>query len=578
MNGGLDASAREDAIKSVEMPPTIKNNPVIDHWEYLKSDPGLVKYVKANRHLFDNRIFPILFHYWFVFEGKREEAVKLIPSDQLLPIQAINKYTTPEFKDLLCRIIKGYMINKTGKEDYEITEDVVVTENIIRKFILDYEISAIVLKAVCALPMHFVFQRIQKISAENCITGNLSNMQEKKIRMLIMDCLFPVVHGHWRTVEINHFLNHPLFDVDIFVHPYAQLIDQITGIDLVDSFRYYHRHYPHLKDHNIIIFDPKFNKLNVMNRRIDGTKFNRHVHGHFLLTKKDHYDFRDYDIGYCIFLGVRNANAGIIKKRWWPSVCKIYPGGGYGYDKDRMNKHLIEMRDNGERAIATQAFITEHVNRFVQTLNVYGVPLVPPSSTFTNKVHNSRSNLNVCFTSLGFALKKGYEDYMSLVDLFAKRHRSSNIKFHIVGLKNVTSPLPNVVYHSVMAPQNLLEFYRTTIDVIASLPKIVNNCDPDGFPLGGEAMIQGCIPVLCDPYNCNSHFGFNENEALVMRKFDIAKIENFILNLYRDPAKRQLMSKNVAEKSRRLFGPEMQLLPVERFLLQIARDKKAIKQ
>src|SRR5438132_1632739 len=74
-------------------------------------------------------------------------------------------------------------------------------------------------------------------------------------------------------------------------------------------------------------------------------------------------------------------------------------------------------------------------------------------------------SLNLCFTSLGFHPKKGFDNYLSLAQFFLDHYRSLNITFHVIGLHGFenTYPKPNLIYHKIMPPDELFSFYLKEI-------------------------------------------------------------------------------------------------------------------
>ena len=394
----------------------------------------------------------------------------------------------------------------------------------------------------------------------------------RKIKLLIMDILFPMVHGLWRTTEINWFLAHPDFDTDVFVSFYQDdWIRQFVGDDIVTTFKRYYALYPHLNNYYIRIFNPKYNVLNQFNKGFDGTIFNGLANGDFLLTKHLDIQWSQYDAGYCIFLSTRSINTNLINLKLWPTISKIYPGGGYTYNEQSMIPFFKAMQDNQETAIVSQEFIAQTVAKYISKIvKVYGVPLIAPNTSFKPKSFTP-NKLDLCFTSIGFAPKKGFDRYLTLAQHFANNLTHLNIKFHVVGTKKSTFPTSpsNMNYHGVLTPDAVESLYLNTIDIIVAPLRVSG--DPDGFPIGGEAMIHGCIPIICDPHNSNSYY---QLPGLITPDFNLDQVTNFIVSLYSDINKRKSLSSAVSEKTQRLFSPDNQLIPVAQTItLDVIRFK-----
>lgn len=412
-----------------------------------------------------------------------------------------------------------------------------------------------------------------------------------KTKLLIVDIIFPCTIGNWRTSEIHFFLNNPNFVTDILVSPYFEGIERTTSRSLVDIFKEYYDTYPHLKGYNIFIFNKKRNAINQFNKStlsdgkiFDGTKFNGLIPGDYLFSKSENLTPSSYDVCYCIFMKSFASNIAAIDKYSWPVVCKVYPGGGYFGRCKGNDLNMLSLKVRNASAIVTQPFIYNHALDFLPRENVlpiYGVPTVdtldhPPYIPKALKPYQ----IDICFSSFGYNERKGMSSFIKLATYFSEHNDSSisdvKIYFHICGMVG-SSALKNLTYHGVKPIKELIIFYSETVDIFVSPNVYDNRKEPDGFPLGTEAMIQGCIPIICDPLNCNiglSKDMFNENDSLVMTSFDFQKSIAFIIDLCKDPAKRLQMSHRVAEKSRYLFGPEKQLHPVEKFLLSTARKRK----
>ena len=571
------------------MTPNILDYLVIDYPNYIKKFPVIQTYINNNKNYFNHSLLPLLFHYWFIFDEKKDNIVSLKPARELIKNINLDHYKTPIFRDF----VNAEYNTLFGIDG--ISPEIQITDNIIYKYYLD---------TLIMLPNNFdiahyrshhpqlsqlnEFEMIkhwltQITYQESLITKPLSRC---KTRLLIMDCLFPFIYGHWRIVEINYLLTHPDFDVDILINPYAHTANTSVNENMIISFQRYYKLYPHLDNYNILIFNPEFNVLNQFNKSIDGTQFNGQIDAQFLLTKKSMYDFRKYDVAYSIFLQVRNSNVQLIKQKWWPSVCKIYPGGGYFYDDRLTAPYLIEMNKYNETVIVTQEFIAKSVGRYVTNMKkIYGVPIVTSDMPYIEKSSLNKNKLDICFSSLGFHPKKGFNNYLALAQHFLDQHKNLDITFHVIGISSASTQaklLTNTIYHGIKTPNDLFAFYADTIDIIVSpIVALTESGDPDGFPLGSEAMVQGCIPILCDPHNANQQYGFNDTESLIMPIFDLNKTETFIISLYNDTHKRHAMSLSIANKSRYLLGPEKQLYPVVDILLNAVvkyRTENVIKQ
>lgn len=391
------------------------------------------------------------------------------------------------------------------------------------------------------------------------------------VKLLIFDVLFPTQLGQWRTTEINYFLDHPDFSTDIYISSYVN----INGINIKQSFEEYYKNYNSLNGYNIIIFDPAYNFLNVFNKNFDGTKFNRQSHGSFLLTKDANVDWKKYDVAYSIFLIVRETNSWLIDLKYWPSLCKIYPGGGFMYNENRMRGILTKIHQNNESVICSHHFIREVIDKYniKNSYTIYGGPLLEENANLVRTYESAqKGKLNVCFTSFSFAPGKGWPLYVQLFKFFKGKFPSHDITFHVIGpISAGTFSNHKTIFHGFLSPQSMRKIYTEKIDIIVSPLQGNVYESPNGFPIGGEAMICGCIPIMCDPHDSNPYFGFDDTDSLIMKTFDLDRIVKFILELYDNVDKRVQMSKNILQKSQRLLGTEIQLKPVENIIKSLVK-------
>ena len=395
-----------------------------------------------------------------------------------------------------------------------------------------------------------------------------------KIKLLIFDLLFPVIHAKWRSNEINYFLNHPDFETDIFVYPYQNdYILRNMQYNVVEAYKRCCEVYPIMKEYNIMILNRNYNVLNQFNKFIDGTKFNGYAKGDFLFTKKTTINFSNYDIYYSIFLITRIHNDHILGHHS-RCITKIYPGGGYTYDYTNTMNYLNLIENKQESVIITQNFMNPFVKKYVKNVTlIQGVPLISHNMEKRYKTLTDKKKLDLCFTTFSLDSKKGFDNYVLLARHIYNNYPNLEICFHTVGAwKNYPSAPQNMIFHGPMDPVLLDDFYYDKIDIITSFAKI--DSDPDGFPLGGEAMIQGCIPILCDPHNANQQICIEDKYSLIIKGFDLIKIVNFIIEIYGDCQKLNTMSKDVTDKAWEMFDPEVQLYPIaDLFKNEIERKK-----
>ena len=497
--------------------------------EHYEKQPGVREYIENNINEFKGNRLDAAYHYWLLFDNMRPVPKQTVTIDQ------------DRYRDLP-RVLSdafGVRREECGAEvlhHFHMTCEKTLPKGFDWKYYAEVNVDLAGLNELEAI-LHWHRYGYKE-----------SRIYKRKVhRLAIYDGIFPMIYGRWRTVEINHFLLHPSFETDVYIPIFMlEWIRTYIGIDLLTCFDQYYSIYPHLQDYNILIFNPSYNALNKYNRNVDGTAFNHKYPGDFLFTKRDIPDW-NYDVTYSIFLETR-FYARIIQQ---PSIVRIYPGGGYIDNPEVMN----QLRSiASEEIITTQPFITERVKQICSHVTeIKGVPLLshdlPPWDKPTNP-----DVLHVCYTSLVYVSAKGYDRYFEL----ARQVNDPRIHFHAAGVSARADAPPNITFHGLLTPSQLDALFRD-MDVIVSPNR--KERAPDGFPLGGEALIWGCIPVLSDPYDMNKFYGF---EGLIMQDFDLEVTKEFLLMLLNNVDKRRELQRKNQEIARRIFSPSVQLEPVEK--------------
>eukprot|EP00906_Rhabdomonas_costata_P026504 RCo037754 len=149
-------------------------------------------------------------------------------------------------------------------------------------------------------------------------------------RVLLVDVLFPNKLAAWRLNEVQAFMER--FDTDILV-----VIRYRDYTFDWEALRLSHG----LDQYNLLIFDPRFNRLNVYNGvgmdkkpRFEGRKFNHAVKAEYLLRLRKYGNgpvrFDDYDAVHHIFIETWHYFNTITTRKVpaWKQSIHLYPGGG----------------------------------------------------------------------------------------------------------------------------------------------------------------------------------------------------------------------------------------------------------
>jgi len=398
----------------------------------------------------------------------------------------------------------------------------------------------------------------------------------KKIRILITEFLFPIVYGKWRVNEINYFMDNDEYECDFYVESFYDVFVISIGETVEEVFEKYYKIFRYLDDYNILIFNPKFNILNKFNKNIDGKNFNNLFGGDFMLTKsKNIPSMKEYDVFYGIFATSYFQLLTNISKNNWINICKIYPGGGYTNNPESQKYIYSKLKETNAEVIVTQDFIFNEAVKYLdnnKVHKVYGVPVIGHEEIFDDNLlllKSRRKELHVCFSSMSNDSTKGFDNYLSVIEHFKNCTEMYNIVFHAIGIySNIPSRLSEkIICHKVMNPSDLSYFYQSEIDVIISPNKKRSGLGPsDGFPLGSEAMVCGCIPIMCDLYNTNINFGFNNTNSFIMNTFNLDYVVKSLITLHNDPKLRLSMAQNIIKKSRDFFSTDNQIFPISQII------------
>ena len=348
-------------------------------------------------------------------------------------------------------------------------------------------------------------------------------------RILLTDCLFPNKYARWRLVEIYSFMKD--YDTDILV---VNKVSINAGIKMDFDYEILSDKFG-LNNYDILIFNPKFNYINKFNNEFDGTKYNNKFPCDYLLQ---HSKFRDipfninnYDVVYHIFLNMYKQFNNIFKFEYKKQFIHLYPGGGYQGDNDINSIHP------DVNLIPTQQFISKLItqNSF---LNIYGGPFFEKGKVVNKK--KIKDNLCVCFTSLGDPIEKGADIYIKIVELFYKKYSDKKL-FSETNLQRMKENIDITFISIGVCPESkyikkyesmdqfkLSKFYNKHVDIIISLDsgKALN-----GFPLGIEGIVEGCILLTTDVHNQNILNNFNIDPFFIINRDNLKDIINKIIFL-----------------------------------------------
>ena len=388
-------------------------------------------------------------------------------------------------------------------------------------------------------------------SYKNSIIENFTNNK----RVLLTDFLFPSKYALWRLVEIHSFINK--YDTDIMiltkVKNHNHIIYNFDYDEIKDKFN--------LKDYDILIFNPEFNYINKYNDiKFDGTSYNKLYECDYMFRKKIYrneiFDVNNYNFVYHIFLYNYNLFNKLFKYPYNKQGIHLYPGGGLtkGFNE-------IAQINKGTRIISTQNFISEELKKHNYSYaNIFGGPFYYKNDKIKRKVFNSKI-VTVCFTSMGDIYEKGADKYIELVDLYYNTQKNLElIKFISIGN---CPPNKNITSLDKMDQNVLSDYYYQNVDILINLD---SGKEINGFPLGTEALMQGCILLTTDIFDSNKLNNFNFDEFIIINRDNLDNIVeklNKLLNINY----RQNLSYKLQDKTFNLFNYENQMVKIFNYIM-----------
>jgi len=336
------------------------------------------------------------------------------------------------------------------------------------------------------------------------------------MNILLTDIIFPNKYAKWRLVEIKSFIDE--YKCDILV---VNKITQYAGINYDFDYEILKEKFL-LEEYDILIFNKKYNFINKYNLRIDGTKFNNIINADYMFCHKSKNisDFNltqlinSYDFVYHIFLISYQKFNNCCVYPHNKQIIHLYPGGGY------LSKESLKFIDKKANIIVTQEFISKQItdNKFI---NVYGGGFYYKNENIKIKNKNT-DDFCVCFTSMGCPYAKGLYIYYEIVEKYNIKYPNNNIKFISIGKYNDNK---NIIAYQPMSQDDLSNFYNNNVDILISLDTGINL---NGFPLGIEAIMEGCVLLTTDKHNQNKLNEFNFDDFYII---DTDNIDEIIMRI-----------------------------------------------
>lgn len=380
----------------------------------------------------------------------------------------------------------------------------------------------------------------------------------KKTRVLVTDTIFPNGFAKWRIEEIKSFIDR--YDTDVLA------INRPTTLNNFPlNFDYEElKSYCNLHDYNILIFDQQFNHLNQYNTRVDGTAFNGMFKGSYLLTKDVNFNISNYSVVYHIFLlnyTFFNQNYSFDKGQ---QSIHLYPGGGF------LGASSTAAIDRSTYVISTNPNTTCYLNnsQHYNYVEAFGGPMLQPNTIIKHKKKNN-SDLTVCFASLGSPASKGYPSYLQIVNMYKQKYPYDDVNFISIGVAN-NNIGADIKHYKPMPMSKLDRMYYEDVDIYINteIGKEYN-----GWPIGGEALLQGCVQLSTDPTNSNQIVKYPSDALIVLDLTDLNEWVDEIKTLYDDRQKLLEMSIKSQAYAKDYYSFEKQQSKIFEQIDKIAKHK-----
>lgn len=354
---------------------------------------------------------------------------------------------------------------------------------------------------------------------------------------LVTDILFPSKYARWRMEECKAFIEEYQADFLVFkVDGYANIKYNVDYVEMLDYFN--------LSEYNIIIFDEKYNYLNKYNTKIDGTTFNdkKSVFS-YLFTRNKTFDINQYTCVYHIFLSMYKRFNEQFKYPQEKQFVHLYPGGGLA---NKIDTKLLSKQCN---VISTNPQTTTWLKDFGYSnyIEAHGSTLLPKNNTINFKQKNA-GKMVVCFSNLGNSSVKGASVYKVLAEKYRSTYPKDEVQFIAIGN---CLPSPAIKQYAPMSQFDLDKFYNTEVDVVINSE---SGGAFNGWPLGAEAILQGCVLITTDTHKSNNSCKFTNDMLFIIEIADIKKILNILKRLHTDRDLLFKMSNNIQKHSNELFS------------------------
>ena len=245
-------------------------------------------------------------------------------------------------------------------------------------------------------------------------------------------------------------------------------------------------------------------------------------------------------------------------KRHW---VHLFPGGGMVATNSiynlTANINIITTQNYINQICQQAAFPAKYLSLVTARLMLKSESTdVTVAST---KQYFSHQKLTVCFTCLGNPSTKGYSLFCNVANLAVRTFDAEKINFVTCG--NINQSIPEIKCKGLLSQQELCKFYKEEVDVYFNAD---TGIEYNGWPLGIEALLSGCVLMTTDPKGENQHyFNFTTDEIFIITPTTSEiMIVSFLKSLLEDRSLCQKIATSAEYKFRQLGNFSKTMKPI----------------
>lgn len=271
-----------------------------------------------------------------------------------------------------------------------------------------------------------------------------------------------------------------------------------------------------------------------------------------------------------------------------PFVVEIYPGGGFVFGDEALDRRLRAMLGSPlcRRAVVTQDAVRDYLaDRGIcppeKIAEIFGVVTAEEGRRGRRRWYGfGKDRLDIGFAAYRYredGRDKGWDVFVQCARELARR--SGRVAFHVAGGfgpedADLTGLEGRIFFHGRLGREGFAAFWEDK-DIVLSpnRPFELAAGAFDGFPTASvvEAGIRGAAMFVSDPLGMNGG-RFTDGEDMVIVGHDPAAIAQSVLGYMEEPWRLRRLARRGRAKVRRLFSRERQVWPRIRVIEDVLEE------